>query len=345
MILAWRTLLMPLVPLYAAVVSAKRWLHDRGFLRQRRLKHPVISVGSLSAGGAGKTPVVLMLAQLLTQRGFAVRILTRGYGRVGKLTERVDPNGDAARFGDEPLMLARRAPEAAVFVGRDRYRAGVLAERNEPADTKAVYILDDGFQHLKLAREVEILLITRQDLCDKLLPAGNLREPLRSIRRADFILLRDDEADVAALIAGRVPFALPPILTIRRSLRLPEITGRLTRPLIFSGLARPQGFVAMLAALGVNTEAARSFPDHHRYSAADMEDLVAAARQGGADSFVTTEKDAVKLTSAMKDRLATVGPVMVAALEVEMINEGPAIDAVIAQLATGTAGLHEKIRT
>lgn len=330
----WRRLLLPFVPLYASVVTTKRWLHDRGFLGRRRLGHPVISVGSLSAGGAGKTPVVLLLAELLGARGFEVRILTRGYGRIGKLTEQVDPNGDAARFGDEPLLLARRAPRAKVFVGRDRYRAGLLAEHNEPAGTKAIYILDDGFQHQKLAREIEVLLITRQDFEDRLLPAGNLREPLGAIKRADFVVLREDEPELATLLEKRLRLSLPPVLTIRRQLRVDDGPGDPSRPIVFSGLARPEGFFAMLTDAGIDTALTEAFPDHHRYSAGDIERLVRSARQKGADGFVTTEKDAVKLSPAMMDRLRSVGPVVVAPLEVKLLDEVMMIETIVTRLAS-----------
>jgi tetraacyldisaccharide 4'-kinase len=331
---AWRRLLLPFVPLYAGVVTSKRWLRDRGFFGQRRLGHPVISVGSLSAGGAGKTPVVLLLAKLLGKRGFEIRILTRGYGRVGKLTEQVDPRGDAARFGDEPLLLAKRVPGANVFVGRDRYRAGMLSERHEPAGTKAIYILDDGFQHQKLAREVELLLITGQDFEDRLLPAGNLREPLKAIKQADFLVLREEEADLASGLEKRLAFHLPPILTIRRRLRVDDSSGKPSRPIIFSGLARPVGFVAMCAESGVDASHVETFPDHHRYAMTDIERLVRSATQIGADGFVTTEKDAVKLTPAMLDRLRSIGPVVIAALEVELLDETSAIDVIIARLTS-----------
>ncbi len=331
---AWRRLLLPFVPLYASVVTTKRWLHDRGFLVQRRLGHPVISVGSLSAGGAGKTPVVLLLAELLGARGREVRILTRGYGRVGKLTERVDPNGDAARFGDEPLLLARRAPGAKIFVGRDRYRAGMLAEHHEPAGTKAVYILDDGFQHQKLAREIEVLLVTRQDFEDRLLPAGNMRESLRAIGRADFVVLREDEPELAKMLEKRLPFPLPPILTIRRKLKVVSGPGDPSRPIVFSGLARPEGFFAMLIGTGIDIALTETFPDHHRYSAGDIERLIRSARQKGADGFVTTEKDAVKLSPSMMDSLRSVGPVVVAPLEVELFEDAATIDVILALLTS-----------
>jgi tetraacyldisaccharide 4'-kinase len=210
----------------------------------------------------------------------------------------------------------------------------MLAEHNLPAGTKAVYILDDGFQHQKLAREIEVLLITRQDFEDKLLPAGNLREPLRSIRRADFLVLREDEQELADQLEKTLPFPLPPVLIIRRQLKVPEASARLARPLIFSGLARPEGFVAMLAKDGIDIAHTETFPDHHRYSADDIERLVRSAQQAGANGFVTTEKDAVKLTPAMMDRLRSIGPVVVAALEVALLDEASAINVILALLAT-----------
>lgn len=328
----WRKLLLPLVPVYAGVVIAKRWLYSKGFLPQRHLGHPVISVGSLSAGGAGKTPVVLMLAQLLGKQGFEVRVLTRGYGRIGKLIVQVDPNGDADQFGDEPLMLARHLPAAKVVVGQDRYQAGMLAEENDLPGTNAVYILDDGFQHQRLAHEVEVLLVTRQDLEDVLLPAGNLREPLRSLKHADFIVLREDELGMVRSLETKLPFKLPTVLTIRRKLNLPETTLIPMRPFLFSGLARPHGFVAMLQDLGITPAATSFFRDHHRYSTADMKHLIVQARRVNANGFVTTEKDAVKLTSAMLHRLELVGPLLVASLDVELLNEASAVDMIISHL-------------
>ena len=339
---AWRRLLLPFVPLYAGVIGIKRWLRSCGLLRQRRLTHPVVSVGSLSAGGAGKTPVVLMLAEMLLKRGVKVRILSRGYGRAGTVMERVNPSGDAARFGDEPLLLARRLPAAAVFVGSDRYLAGRLAESEDTEETRAIYILDDGFQHERLAREVDLLLVTNQDLADTLLPAGNLREPLKRIEAATFLVVREDESQIVPALRKR-GLTLPPVLVVRRRVSLPVTLPATTRPLIFSGLARPASFLAMLRDAGVNAEVTRTFPDHHRYTTEDMDSLVIAARQADADSFVTTEKDAVKLTPAMLERLQEIGPMCVAELSVELIDGASVIDTLLTRLLIPAPALHEKI--
>lgn len=303
----WRRMLRPLIPLYAGAVAAKYWLRTQGWLRERRLRHPVISVGSLSAGGAGKTPVVVMLAELLSARGYEIRILTRGYGRVEDAVERVNPDGNPARFGDEPMMMARRLPEVAVWVGADRYRAGRMSEKGDRDGAKVLYLLDDGFQHTRLARDLDVVLLTRQDLLDELLPAGYLREPLRAIQRADIVVLREEEG-FAGEVSGRATTWF-----VRRTLRFARpVAGRIVA---FCGLARPRDFFAMLAEAGVDVAATSVFRDHHRYSLADIERLVELGRAHKADGFVTTEKDAVKLTLKMRERL---GVVAVPELRVEL---------------------------
>jgi tetraacyldisaccharide 4'-kinase len=215
----------------------KNGLRRVGVLRARRLKWPVVSVGSLSAGGAGKTPVVIALAEMLKGRGWEVDVLSRGYGRGGIGAERVIPaaGGAARQFGDEPVMIARRTG-VQVWVGEDRYGVGVVAEavgarvgtagspaalRNEgeagsfdrlrtgssasPQDDnfKVVHLLDDGFQHRGLARAVDVVVVTEEDLEDALLPAGNRREPLRALRRADVVVVREEERErVEARVRG-----------------------------------------------------------------------------------------------------------------------------------------------
>jgi tetraacyldisaccharide 4'-kinase len=316
-----RPWLVPLVPVYGAVLGAKAWMTERRWLRRRSLGRLVISVGSVSAGGAGKTPVVLLLAELLGEAGLAVRILSRGYGRGATAIERVDAGGDAARFGDEPMLLARRLAEAggdaAVYVGADRYLAGELAKRDGAAD---VFLLDDGFQHRQLARDLDVVLLTRAEVEDCLLPAGNLREPLGALRRADVVVLREEDAGLAGFVAetcrgGRVP----EVWVIRRRLASASLPAR---PVVFSGIARPESFVAMLAEVGCEAVAEVRFRDHHRYMEADIDRLMRVARESGADGFVTTEKDAVKLSGEMRQRL---GVVVVAELQVELVDKAAAL--------------------
>jgi tetraacyldisaccharide 4'-kinase len=321
---AQRPWLLPLVPLYGAALATKRRLYRWGWLKQRRLESPVISVGSVSAGGAGKTPMVLLLAGIFHRRGYAVRILTRGYKRSSSGTMRVEPFDDAAWYGDEPVLLAQRSG-VPVFVGVDRYEAGVMAERGEPSEKLIVHLLDDGFQHRRLARDVDIVLLTQADVEDTLLPAGNLREPLSALADADIVVLREEEADILrSVVAGLArPGRVPVIWVVRRSLSLGEGGDVLlpTKPLAFCGIARPESFIRMLAAQGYEPTDTVIFPDHHVYDDADVRRLLERARQVEANGFATTEKDAVKLTPILRDHLETVGPLVVGRLSVELIDE------------------------
>jgi tetraacyldisaccharide 4'-kinase len=323
-----RPLLLPLMPLYRAGLAIKRQMFLAGRLQQRRLANPVISIGSVSVGGAGKTPVALMMADVLLRRGYQVSILTRGFGRAPKTVERVVPYGDAGWFGDEPVLLAQRSG-APVFVGADRYRAGLLAEQNPVAGKIAVHLLDDGFQHRRLARDLDIVLLTQEDVDDRLLPAGNLREPLAMLAEAHVIVVREEEAErlrsfVAEMMRKKEP---PAIWVIRRRMVLGESGAAMAsrRPLAFCGIARPKEFTLMLGANGCEAVKTVVFPDHHAYTDADINSLLEQARQHSADGLVTTEKDAVKLTPAMRQRLETIGPLVVARLAVSLVDESAAV--------------------
>lgn len=344
-----RVLLRPLSPVYVAGQALERKVSHRLHGRPQALPSPVISVGSVSAGGAGKTPMVLLLAEMLRRREYAVRILTRGYGRRGKGTERVDPQGDAEHFGDEPMLLARRAG-VPVVVGADRYRAGHLAEELGTKDAKqlTVHLLDDGFQHQRLLRDIDVVLLTRRDLEDMPLPAGNLREPLRALRRADVIVLREDEA--AGLLPAveellrELPDArdatdatkdrrqkAPALWRVRRSQQItPELKpGSPRRVLVFCGIARPEEFLAMLGKIGVQPVGTVLFRDHHRYHGRDLERIAHTAKELKATALLTTEKDAVKLTEAMRLRLENAAPLHIAELHGELVDERAAMDDLI----------------
>ena len=322
----------PLVCLYAAGLAAKDGLRRVGVLPTRRLKWPVVSVGSLSTGGAGKTPVVIALAELLRDRGWAVDVLSRGYGRSGTGVERVDPEAvDAAqKFGDEPVLLARRL-KLPVWVGSDRFAAGEAAERGGvgeqvalPNHQRRVHLLDDGFQHRMLSRAVDVVLVTEADLGDALLPAGNRRERLIALRRADVVVLRDEERErVETRVRGLMSKGAV-VWSVRRELRFPELAiGPATGSSLlgFCAIARPYGFWTMLAKAGCELVERVEFGDHHAYEAADVERLVKVAKGCGATGFVTTEKDVVKLSSAMLGRLRSVGPVCVAGLDAKFVEE------------------------
>ncbi len=281
-------------------------------LAPKRLPARVVSVGSLSAGGAGKTPVAMLVVEMLREAGLRVDVLSRGYGRSGDGVERVDVAGEAARFGDEPMLMARRLG-VAVWVGADRFAAG------SAADDVDAHVLDDGFQHRRLARDLDVVLLTERDVRDALIPAGDLREPLTALQRADVVVLREDEADS---VRGFVP-AGKAVWVVRRSLRFASDVPE--RMLVFCGIARPEGFVRMVREAGVEVAGTVFFADHHAFGVRDVTGLIAAARAAGATGFCTTEKDAVKLTDSMRTRLGEVGPLVVAELRVELV-EGSAMD-------------------
>jgi tetraacyldisaccharide 4'-kinase len=199
-----------------------------------------------------------------------------------------------------------------------------------------VHLLDDGFQHRRLVRDVDIVLLTQADVEDTLLPAGNLREPLSAIAEADVVVLREEEAaSLRSVVAGlSSEQKVPAIWVIRRSLSLGE-AGEValpSKPLAFCGIARPESFTKMLAAQGYEPMDTMIFPDHHAYGDGDIRQLMERARQIDVNGFVTTEKDAVKLTPILHDRLATIGPVVVARLCVELLDEQESLSQLVAMV-------------
>lgn len=273
----------PLSALFGAGIEIRNRLYDRGTFRANRLLAPVISVGSISAGGAGKTPFLIMLGEHLKQRGLSFDVLSRGYGRKTTGVMLVDPAGSPQEFGDEPLLIARKLG-VPVIVGEDRYAAGQFAEGKFGPQ---VHLLDDGFQHRRLARDFDIVLVTERDLHDALLPVGRLREPLSSLSRASAVVLMD----------GVSPKQVP--------LREGQSAWRVSRSIVppetsetyfaFCGIARPQSFFAELRNAGVRLAAMHEFDDHHSYSAADVQLLLRLRQQSGATAFITTEKDEANL--------------------------------------------------
>ncbi|HXY09647.1 MAG TPA: tetraacyldisaccharide 4'-kinase [Terriglobales bacterium] len=267
---------------YGAGVRTRNSLYQRGALRSRALRGPVVSVGNLSVGGSGKTPFVLLLGQLLRDRGIRFDVLSRGYGRETKGVAVVDPAGSARDFGDEPLLLARRLA-VPVIVGEDRFHAGELAERQFGPQW---HILDDGFQHRSLARDFDIVLVTGEDAHDRLLPAGRLREPLSSLHRADAVVLSGEASTDALPVAGKL------LWRMRRGIVAHNVSAK---PVGFCGIARPRNFFRDLASAGIDAQAEAVFRDHHRYSQQDVSDLLKLRERSQADGFVTTEKDAINL--------------------------------------------------
>lgn len=283
---------------YGAVVGARNSLYDNDFFRARKLSWPVISVGNISAGGSGKTPFVIMLGKLLEERQWWFDVLSRGYRRTTRGVLSVTADGSPEEFGDEPLLIARnlRCP---VIVGEDRYAAGLRAEQDHGcAQSNTVHLLDDGFQHRSLHRDFDVVLLNREDLDDRLLPIGRLREPLNSLGRADVVVV-DPEFPVERLPNGNFQ-----VWRVNRSAEVPALDA----PVIaFCGLARPQRFFSELRKAGLDVREEIAFRDHHRYSVNDVERLVQIKQRIKDSSLVTTEKDSINLGP----HLASLKPVVV----------------------------------
>jgi tetraacyldisaccharide 4'-kinase len=329
-----RRLLIPLVPLYRLALAFRELRLRTGIELVRRLRFPVVSIGNLSTGGSGKTPLTIALAQALAERGLRVDVLSRGYGRQSKLAARVNPNGAAAEFGDEPLLIAQETG-LPVYVAPRRFDAGLLAEaearqavgENQPP---IIHLLDDGFQHRQLARDVNILLLDSRGWQDWLLPAGNLREPLRAIRRASVIAIPASEPELEAEL-----FAWGwkgPIWRLRRTMEIPTVSGPVAA---FCGIAHSDQFFEGLKDAGLRLAARAAFSDHHRYTSRDLDRLIVAARAAGATALVTTEKDLVRL-----GKLAAIfpesTPLKTTRLRVEIENQQAAIDWLVNRLVLGS---------
>jgi tetraacyldisaccharide 4'-kinase len=270
----------------------------------RRLERPVVSVGNLSVGGTGKTPLVGWIASRLIEAGERPAILSRGYGRsdpddgVTVVSDGVRLRADLARAGDEPLMLARALPKCRVLVCADRYLAGRVAELHLGA---TVHLLDDGFQHFGLARDVDLLVIDPADFARPMtLPKGRLREPAETASVADALIVAGDanaRVEMSDRLGVEHAFSL-----IRQVGGAVEETARGLQPItpparvvVLSGIARPARFEEEAKTAGYDIAASIAFADHHGYVAADVARIADAVRASGAACVLTTEKDLMRL--------------------------------------------------
>ena len=298
---------------YRVAAAAHRAGYDFGVRRRRRLPCPVVSIGNLTVGGTGKTPLTEWTAQWLQRQGWRVAVLSRGYGgSPGKWPQVVSkgegPLTDWRTSGDEAYLLATRLRDVPVLVGRSRYASGVYACEKFGAQ---VLVLDDGFQHHALHRDCDIVLIdaTSPFGHGALLPRGTLREPLHALGRAQIILLSRVETAGEAVsglslrirrYAQRQPIyhmAVNPDGLYRhdtgRSVDLSWLRER--RVIAFAGLGNPQPFAASLTRCGARLGTLLAFPDHHPYTSTDWQAINDTARCEGAEALITTEKDAVRL--------------------------------------------------
>lgn len=280
--------------LYAAAARRRRERYAARPELRHRLRRPVVSVGNLAVGGRGKTPLAAAIARMLRDAGERPAILSRGYGRarpddgVVVVRDATGIRADVARAGDEPLMLARQLPGVCVLSCADRYLAGRLAEHHLGA---TVHVLDDGFQHLQLERDLDLVIVGREDvLRPTTLPAGRLREPLDTIVAADAVLTADDEVLVSSSGAEL------PVFRIRQRSAAevpPEVKAQ--PAVAVAGLASPARFFADLRAAGWTLADTIAFRDHHRFTPRDIAAMAARVRRLGAARIVTTEKDLVRM--------------------------------------------------
>ena len=277
----------------------RRSWYERHPQSRRSLDRPVISVGNLSVGGSGKTPIVAALARMLLDMGQRPAILSRGYAR-RHATDGVVVVSDGNRVlapvensGDEPQMLARALPGVPVLVCADRHLAGRLAEKQFDA---TVMLLDDGFQHLALGRNVDVLVMPASDLDDAVLPSGRLREPLDAASSADCVLVPGSPEDVSRVAAtfDRMPvFRVTNHFGSLQGLDASAPSG--TCVVAVAGIARPERFFTTLRDQGFEIVRELRFPDHHWFSSDDFDRIRTIAKDASADLVVTTEKDAVRV--------------------------------------------------
>lgn len=292
----WLRLLWPLSRLYSAVARARVWCYARGIFRARQLPGTVISVGNLTVGGTGKTPMVLWIAERLAEEGKHAAILTRGYRGISDASMQGVPQSD-----EVALLRERLAGKVQMGVGPDRFKNGEVLARHGTD----WFVLDDGFQHLKLSRDADVVLIDATDPfgAGMTLPAGRLREPVSALRRADLVVITRSIQNPVPAIEGMVRrYTKCPIFyaatKLESVLRLPQLAAELPpgdirsmRFMAFCGIGNPGAFLEDLRAWEIQVAGMRSFADHHVYAQQEIKDLEHEAAVAGADALLCTEKD------------------------------------------------------
>ena len=327
-------ILPPLSLLYRAITQTRLTAYEKGLFHVTKLDVPVISVGNLTTGGTGKTPVVEWICRVLAAGERRVCVLTRGYGRINPDTRVVVSDGSrvlatAAEAGDEPLLLAQNLSGiAAVISDADRAGAGKWAKEELDAD---VCVLDDGFQHLRVARDLDLLVIDATNPWGggRLLPFGRLREPRSGAERADCIVVTraDNQQDLDSLKKEIRRFNQEcPIFMSRMKVSsisrlgsdFEEVTASLLQPVAaFCGVGNPQSFFDQVRRAGFDPVFSQALTDHHWYDQTDIDSLCRKSRQMGAQNLITTAKDAVKLQALNFDLTC-----YVLNIEIEIEEEG-----------------------
>jgi tetraacyldisaccharide 4'-kinase len=316
-------LLIPFSWLYALAMAVRNLLYDRGLLAVHRVPAKVVSVGNLTVGGTGKTPLAETLVRFFADAGMKPAVVSRGYGRKGKSVLIVSDgrvlHNNPEMTGDEPLLLAKRLGNVPVVVGADRVAAARRACERFRCD---VIVLDDAFQHRRLARDLDVVVLRAAEPFGngRVLPAGPLREPMRGLKRSHVIVLTGEQGEgTTAWDAGKT------LRGFYRPLEWQSLTDGSVHPLefmrqrsmlVFSGIGNPGAFEATLLGLGVKPVGHMTFKDHHRYTRRDMDRIAAMAETHGAVAVATTEKDGIRIRHAWK------GKVPLLALRIELEVEG-----------------------
>ena len=333
---------------YGRAVQTRLALYRKRVFRAQEIGCPVISIGNLTVGGTGKTPVAEMLARELQKRGRRVAILSRGYKSVPRpfvqrLKNRVfkhldlfpprivsDGNRvllDSRRAGDEPHMLAKNLPGVCVLVDKDRVKSGLHALRHFDSD---VLLLDDGLQYQRLRHRMDVVLVDRQSPFgnERLLPRGTLREPPRNLRRASFIIVTKSGPDPDDALLARLRKLNPTAAIIEcdhaprhwqdirtgKTLPLDHLKGRHVGAM--SGIARPESFEEAVRRLGANVEITKAFADHHRFTKKEIYRFLEWCDRRSLDALVTTEKDAVRFPEIDNPPL----PMLYLRVEIEILR-------------------------
>lgn len=324
-----RLFFWPLSVLYGDLTRLRVWLYEKGYLKRKRLSRPVISVGNLTVGGTGKTPMVIWLTEKFLAEGKRVAILSRGY------------KGSSGTSDEIELMKFRLRQRALFGVGPDRYATGSQLE-SQGVD---LFLLDDGFQHLQLHRDINILLLDASQPLGRqsLLPAGPLREPISAMQRADILVLTRAETspEAASAIAKLQDYpvfsAATRLLGFRRlSSSIQTLTADEIGPgpfYAFCGIGNPRAFFQDLKNWNLPVSLTSEFPDHHRYDQGDADELQAAAVANGAKAFLTTEKDAQNLAGVTFGNI----PVFIAIIDFEIPQQDAFLAAIRSAIAARSA--------
>tara|TARA_B100000767_G_C19731801_1_gene522053 strand:- start:169 stop:1302 length:1134 start_codon:yes stop_codon:yes gene_type:complete len=304
--------LLPLSITYEAIVYIRNLLYNLNILKKKKLKCPVISIGNITVGGTGKTPTVILIANELIKRNLKVGILTRGYGRKLKKTiiicndgRKKEPTLNANETGDEPLLLYQKLPNTPIAISRNRYESGKILLKTYSLD---LIILDDGFQHRSIHRNLDIVLINSLDKKNKykILPTGFLREPLKNLQRADFILFTKSnliEENESPLIKVVKNFNIPYSLSTAHN-RLTNYIQDQQKILYFldrnkgylvSGIGDASSFKLTASVIAKNIIGYSNLRDHYNYKQSDLNKIIKKSGKISADYILTTEKDWVKL--------------------------------------------------